>query len=120
MCIIKQSHNGHQETLIKFLCRTGLPVSGHSTAALTREHDVWEQACLRTYSARSRVECLVLPRLRGGARYLTKSAPRFTPTRERRRERRAQRRSVSGDRWSASLGNAKHFVCVIFSGCSGR
>jgi len=32
------------------------------------------------------VQCLVLPRLRGGTRYWTKSAPRFTPARKRRRE----------------------------------
>jgi hypothetical protein len=31
-------------------------------AALTREHDGWEQACLRTYGERSRVKCLVLAR----------------------------------------------------------
>jgi len=45
-------------------------------AALTREHDGWAQACLRTGSERSRVECLVLPRLRGRAWHSTKSAPR--------------------------------------------
>ena len=31
-------------------------------AALTREHGGWEQACLRTTDARSRVQCLVTAR----------------------------------------------------------
>jgi hypothetical protein len=55
-------------------------------AALTHEHDGWEQGCLRTSGERSRAQCLVLSRLRGGTRYLTESAPRFMPPRKRRHE----------------------------------
>lgn len=45
-------------------------------AALTREHDGWKQACLRTSGERSRVQCLV-PARSAGARHWTESAPRF-------------------------------------------
>ena len=55
-------------------------------AALTREHGGWPQVYLRANDERSRVQCLVLSGLRGGARHWTKAAPRFTSPRKRRRE----------------------------------
>jgi hypothetical protein len=67
-------------------CMKGLRYMFDNRGADPRARRMGVPLAGRPCGARSRVKWLVLTRLRGRARYLTKSAPRFSPTRKRRRE----------------------------------
>jgi hypothetical protein len=51
--LVPVRHHDGRKCSIEKMCAQRL------IAALTREHGGWEQACLRTTDARSRVQCLV-------------------------------------------------------------